>query len=87
MHLVTVAACALNQWALDFDGNHTRTRQSILEAKRQGALIRVGPELEICGYGCNDHFYESDTYDHCWTVLAQLLSDTDLCGIIVDCGM
>jgi hypothetical protein len=20
----------------------------------------------VCGYGCEDHFYELDTVDHCW---------------------
>jgi hypothetical protein len=30
---------------------------------------QVGPELEVCGYGCEDHFYELDTVDHCWEVL------------------
>lgn len=45
--LVVVATCTLNQWALDFQGNYDRIRASILEAKRQGARLRVGPELEI----------------------------------------
>ena len=45
--LATVATCALNQWALDFDGNLRRTVDSIREAKRRGAAFRVGPELEI----------------------------------------
>ena len=50
MRVVTVACCALNQWALDFDGNYARIRESILRAKRLGARYRVGPELETCGY-------------------------------------
>lgn len=50
-HLVTVATCSLNQWALDFEGNTRRIIESIQEAKRAGAGLRVGPELEICGYG------------------------------------
>lgn len=53
-----VAACNLNQWALDFDGNLQRIKQSIGEAKRRGARYRVGPELEITGYSCEDHFLE-----------------------------
>ena len=54
-----MATCALNQWALDFPGNTARIIKSIEIAKEQGATLRVGPELEICGYGCNDHFFES----------------------------
>jgi hypothetical protein len=29
----------------------------------------VGPELEIPGYGCEDHFSENDTVEHCWECL------------------
>jgi NAD+ synthase (glutamine-hydrolysing) len=50
-HLVTVATCNLNQWALDFEGNTRRIIESIQKAKQAGAGLRVGPELEICGYG------------------------------------
>ena len=57
-----VAACALNQWALDFIGNCQRIIESISQAKSQGAILRVGPELEVCGYGCNDHFFESGNH-------------------------
>ncbi|KAG9334529.1 hypothetical protein JZ751_007528 [Albula glossodonta] len=42
-------------------------------AKSKGAKYRLGPELEICGYGCADHFYESDTLLHCFQVLKELL--------------
>lgn len=47
---------SLNQWALDFEGNAARILQSIKEAKEAGASMRIGPELEISGYGCLDHF-------------------------------
>jgi NAD+ synthase (glutamine-hydrolysing) len=50
-HLVTVATCSLNQWALDYEGNTKRIIESIHLAKKAGARLRVGPELEICGYG------------------------------------
>jgi NAD+ synthase (glutamine-hydrolysing) len=64
--LVTVSTCSLNQWALDFDGNMTRIIKSIHQAKAAGAKLRVGSELEVCGYGCLDHFTEGDVYLHCW---------------------
>jgi len=44
-HLITVATCSLNQWALDFEGNLERILESIRIAKE--AKLRVGPELEI----------------------------------------
>ena len=46
-----------------------------------------GPELEICGYSCEDHFYESDTLLHSWEVMAQLLASPVTRGIMVDVGM
>lgn len=42
---VVVAACSLNQWALDWDGNLERIIESIRLAKKKGARLRVGPEL------------------------------------------
>jgi hypothetical protein len=42
-----VAACSLNQWALDWEGNVARIKESILVAKSRGAKLRVGPELEV----------------------------------------
>ena len=46
------------------------------EAHKQGAKIRVGLELEIPGYGCQDHFHEMDTEYHSWEVLDSLLAET-----------
>jgi NAD+ synthase (glutamine-hydrolysing) len=48
---------------------------------------RVGPELELCGYGCQDHFYESDTFLHSWQVLARLMTDEIAQDILCDVGM
>lgn len=85
MRIVSVATCSLNQWAMDFDGNLERVKESIIKAKEQGCKIRSGPELELSGYSCNDHFLEADTYFHCWESLLNLLSFcTD---IICDIGM
>ena len=42
-------------------GNYERILRSIQLAKAQGAMLRVGPELEIPGYGCLDHFLEGET--------------------------
>lgn len=72
-----VATCNLNQWALDFDGNLSRTMASIREAKAQGARLRIGPELELPGYSCEDHFLELDTYLHCYESLRSIL-ESDL---------
>jgi len=47
---------------------------------------QVGPELEIPGYGCEDHFLELDTVTHSWECIAHLLSDGHTNGIVVDIG-
>jgi Carbon-nitrogen hydrolase len=57
------------------------------QAKAQGAAYRVGPELEIPGYGCEDHFLEPDTVHHSWEALGQLLGNEANHSILVDVGM
>lgn len=84
---VTLAVATLNQWALDFEGNLARIMQSILEAKEMGATYRTGPELEICGYSCEDHFHEPDTYLHCWEVLLEILMSPISQNMLIDVGM
>ncbi|CAH1799871.1 unnamed protein product [Owenia fusiformis] len=84
---VTLATCALNQWAMDFEGNMNRILRSFELAKEKGATYRLGPELEICGYGCSDHFYESDTFLHSMQVLACLIQSPQCQDILCDVGM
>ncbi|KAG0140299.1 hypothetical protein CROQUDRAFT_718696 [Cronartium quercuum f. sp. fusiforme G11] len=86
-HPVTIATCSINQWALDFDGNSARILESIKLAKKAGAKLRIGPELEITGYGCFDHFLEGDTVTHSWEVLAKLLVHPDTLDLLCDVGM
>ncbi|XP_022647389.1 glutamine-dependent NAD(+) synthetase-like isoform X2 [Varroa jacobsoni] len=85
--VLCVSGCTLNQWALDFTGNYRRILESIKRAKAAGSKYRSGPELEIPGYGCADHFFEFDTELHSWEVLAKLLDDSSTFDIICDVGM
>lgn len=85
--LITVATCNLNQWALDFEGNRDRILESIRIAKERGARLRVGPELEITGYGCLDHFLENDLCLHSWEMYAQIIKRPETHGLILDIGM
>jgi NAD+ synthase (glutamine-hydrolysing) len=83
-----LATCQLNQWAMSFTHNKHNIIDSILKAKKLGATYRLGPELEICGYGCEDHFFELDTVRHSWQTLAEILRDKDLTkNILCDFGM
>lgn len=85
--LITIATCNLNQWALDFEGNRDRILESIKIAKEKGARLRVGSELEITGYGCLDHFLESDVSLHSWEMYAQIIKRKETHGILLDIGM
>lgn len=71
---------------MDFEGNLERIIQSIRIAKSQGSKLRVGPELEITGYGCLDHFLEEDTFLHSMEMIAKILADKSLHGILIDVG-
>lgn len=86
-NLITLATCNLNQWALDFEGNRDRILESIKIAKDKGARLRVGPELEITGYGCLDHFLENDVNLHSWEMYAQIIRKPETHGILLDIGM
>ena len=88
--IVKVATCTLNQWALDFTGNTKRIIDSIILAKNQGCSYRIGPELEITGYSCEDHFYEMDTIKFSWKCLGDILNYDNgklTEGILCDIGM
>ncbi|XP_031132310.1 glutamine-dependent NAD(+) synthetase [Ipomoea triloba] len=87
MRLLKVATCNLNQWAMDFDCNMKNIKDSISRAKAAGAVIRLGPELEITGYGCEDHFLELDTVSHAWECLKELLLGDWTDGILCSFGM
>ena len=82
-----LATCNLNQWSLDFEGNTARIIESIEIAKARGARYRLGPELEISGYSCEDHFLELDTLQHSWESLAHILKGRHTDGILCDIGM
>jgi NAD+ synthase (glutamine-hydrolysing) len=73
--VVRVATCVLNQWAMNFSGNVARILRAILEAKSVGANLLLTPELSICGYGCEDHFLESETFYNCVLSLVELLQN------------
>jgi len=51
------------------------------------APVQVGPELEIPGYGCEDHFAEQDTVDPSWEAVAELMRGGHTTDIVCDVGM
>ncbi|KAI3918239.1 hypothetical protein MKX01_041559 [Papaver californicum] len=87
MRLLKVATCSLNQWAMDFDCNLKNIKESIRKSKEAAATIRLGPELEVTGYGCEDHFLELDTVIHSWECLTEILVGFYTDGILCSIGM
>lgn len=73
--IVTIATCNLNQWAMDFTGNYTRILDAINQAKSKDARLIITPELSLSGYGCEDHFYEMNTFRQCIMSLFKLLTN------------
>lgn len=81
-----VAICTLNQLSLDFDGNLRRILASIERSIAMGATVRMGPELEVTGYGCEDAFYEVDTVFHSWQVIGEIIK-RNFTGIVINISM
>lgn len=85
--IVNLGLAQLNQWALDFEGNLERIADSIKRIKAAHGYYRVGPELEVCGYACDDHFFENDTTTHCWQSVAAIVDSDLTMNCLVDIGM
>ncbi|HEX6962583.1 MAG TPA: NAD(+) synthase [Lacipirellula sp.] len=85
MKLIRVAAAALNQTPLYWDGNAANIRRAIALARERGARLLCLPELCITGYGCEDAFYSHAVLAMAERVLAELLPETD--GMVVSFGL
>ena len=57
-----------------------------LHAPSPPSLTQLGPELELTGYGCEDHFLEPDTEAHAWAALATLIERGASDGLLLDVG-
>ncbi|KAL0845870.1 hypothetical protein Bca101_019116 [Brassica carinata] len=72
---------------MEFECNMKNIKDSISQAKAAGAVIRLGPELEVTGYGCEEHFLELDTITHVWEYLKEFLLGDWTDGILCSIGM
>ncbi len=85
MPLIHLAAVALNQTPLDWEGNESRIRTALDMARDQGATLICLPELCITGYGCEDAFLAPATQQRAWQLLENLLPAT--VGLVVAVGL
>ena len=76
MNLLRVAAAALNQTPLDWDGNAANIRRAIEIAREREVQILCLPELCITGYGCEDAFFSHAVAAMAEQVLSELLVET-----------
>lgn len=85
MKLIRVAAAALNQTPLDWDGNERRIRQALAEAHAGQVSVLCLPELCLTGYGCEDAFHAHGTRETALRMLERLLPETR--GMVVSFGL
>ncbi|MBM4020795.1 MAG: NAD(+) synthase [Planctomycetes bacterium] len=85
MQLIRLGGCALNQTALDWDGNRDRIVAAIAAARAAGVAVLGLPELCLSGYGCDDAFLAPGTPRTAWRVLQEILPHT--AGIAVTVGL
>ncbi len=85
MQLIKVAAAALNQTPLDWDGNKANILGAIGEARRQAVSLLCLPELCITGYGCEDAFQSAGVQQMAWRVLQEIAPETR--GMVVSVGL
>ena len=85
MTVLRLAAGALNQTPLDWDGNRDRIIAAINSAREHEVGLLCLPELCISGYGCEEGFHSAGTWRLSLEVLEEILPETD--GSCVSLGL
>jgi NAD+ synthase (glutamine-hydrolysing) len=83
MQLLNVAAAALNQTPLDWNGNRDRIVEALNQARADQVDVLCLPELCITGYGCEDAFHSPATARRAMQLLEEIRSHTDdlICSV------
>jgi NAD+ synthetase len=86
--IITVGAATVNQFILDFENNRNNIIQAITEAKSKNVKVLGFPELAICGYSCQDHYYERELFVMSYYMLQNIVTATkeDTKNMIVALG-
>lgn len=85
MDRILVAAAALNQTPLSWEGNLANIREAIRQARASGAQLLCLPELCVTGYGCEDAFHSGGVVESALAYAAKVAQEAQ--GIIVAFGL
>jgi NAD+ synthetase len=73
---ISIGVATVNQFVLDFENNSNNIISAIKEASEKNVKILGFPELAICGYSCQDHFFERETFVLSYYMLKYIVSNT-----------
>jgi NAD+ synthase (glutamine-hydrolysing) len=85
MDRILVAAAALNQTPLSWEGNLANIREAIRQARAAGAQVLCLPELCVTGYGCEDAFHSAGIVDTALVYATTIARETK--GLVVAFGL
>ncbi len=85
MKLIRLAAAAVNQTPMDWDGNRRRIEAVIAEARDLRVGLLCLPELCISGYGCEDMFFSTGVQQAAYESMMALAPATR--GMAVTVGL
>ncbi len=85
MQRLRLAAAAVNQTPLDWEGNRDRLLAAIHDARQAEASILCLPELAISGYGCEDQFFSAGVQQTSLDMLGEIVPATP--GMVVCVGL
>lgn len=85
-NIIKVAVGSLNQTVMDFIQNYKNIKNAIAAANLEKVQILALPELSVCGYSCQDHFYETDTYEMSYQVVLDICKDTKDIDMLIAVG-
>lgn len=78
-----IALAQINCVIGDFEGNFSKIRHYLVEAKDKGADLVVFPELTVCGYPPRDFLEFQDFIDRCLDVVHQVAELTHDIAVII----
>ena len=73
---ISIGVATLNQFVLDFENNSNNIISAIKEAKSNNVKVLGFPELAICGYSCQDHFFEREIFVLSYYMLKNIVNNT-----------